>query len=241
MNKFITLVKGELVRLYKYNLFFASIFVALIWIGILYFLDIDDVTTIVPQLIFIDVTTMAMLLIGVTHIYEREEATIRTILVSPISKSHYILSKLIGNIIPSILSLTLIYLYAKLFKIIDINYMYILLGVILVAFFHSLLGFLLAYYSKDFTGLLMIIVAVFLLSIFPVILDEFNIISSKIFKSLVYIFPAKSALMIIIGTTGIIKGWEIGVSLLYIILGSILLYYIIWKNFEKQVQKESGE
>lgn len=108
MNRFSALIKGELVRLKKYNLFAASIFVSLMWVGVLHFVNMEDVTKIIPQLVFIDVTTMAVLLVGVTFIYEREESTIRSILVTPISKCEYILSKTLANIIPSILSLTII-------------------------------------------------------------------------------------------------------------------------------------
>lgn len=241
MNRFPTLIKGELVRLKKYNLFAASIFVSLMWVGVLHFVNMEDVTKIIPQLVFIDVTTMAVLLVGVTFIYEREESTIRSILVTPISKCEYILSKTLANIIPSILSLTIMFVYAKIFKIVDINYFLILLGVILVAFFHSLLGFILTFYSKDFTDLVMTIMKIFLIFILPVILDEFNVITNKVFKGLVYIIPTKSTLMILMGTTGAVKSFEIIISVLYMFLGSGILYYLVWKNFKKYALRESGE
>lgn len=241
MNRFITLIKGELLRLKRYNLFAASVFVSIMWVGILHFIDIEDVTKIIPQLVFIDVTTMAMLLVGVTFIYERDEATIRSILVSPISKSEYILAKMIANIIPSILSLTIMYIYSKVFKIVDINYLILLGAVILVAFFHSLVGFLLTYYSKDFTDLVMAIMKSFLIFLLPVLLDEFNIVTNEIFRKLVYILPTKSALMILMGTTGTIQSWEIVVSIIYMTLGSLILYYLVWKNFKKYSLRESGE
>lgn len=241
MSKFTTLVKGELLRLMRYNLFFASFFVSAIWVGILHFVDVENVTMFIPQLVFIDVTTMAMLLVGVTFIYERDEGTMRSMLTSPISKSEYLLAKMISNIIPSILSLTIMYIYSWLFKVIDINYFLLLGGVILIAFFHSLIGLLLTYYSKDFTDLVMTIMKVFLAFLLPVIFDEFNIITNDIFRKLVYILPTKSALMILMGTTGGIKPWEITISLIYMVLGSIILYYLVWKNFDTYALKESGE
>ena len=182
MNRFVTLVRGEIIRLKKYNLYTASIFVSIMWIGVLHFVDMENVTEIIPQLVFIDVTSMAMLLVGVTFIYEKNESTIRGILVSPVLKSEYILAKTISNITPSILSLTIMFLYSKIFKTVDINYFILLSGVILVAFFHSLIGFLLTYYSKDFTDLVMNIMKVFLIFLLPVILDEFNIVTNKMFK-----------------------------------------------------------
>lgn len=241
MSKFFALVKGELLRLKRYNLLAASLFVSIMWVGLLHFLDIENVTKLIPQLIFIDVTTMAMLLVGVTFIYERDEATIRSILVSPISKSEYLLTKMISNIIPSILSLTIMYIYSKLFKIVEINYFILLGAVILVAFFHSLIGFLLTYYSKDFTDLVMTIMKVFLVFLLPVILVEFNIVTSEIFRKAVYVLPTKSSLMILMGAAGKAKSWEIIVSLIYLILGSVVLFYLVWKKFDAYALKESGE
>jgi len=241
MNKLQILVQGELLRLRRYNLFAASIFVSAIWVGILHFLNVENVTNIVPQLIFLDVTTMATLLVGVTFIYEREESTIRTLLVSPISKNQYLLGKIISNIIPSILSLTIMYVYSKLFKTIEINYFLLLGAVILVSFFHSLIGILLTYFTKDFTGLVMAIMTIFIIFLLPVILVEFNVITSEIFSKLTYILPTKSALMLIMGTTGTTHGWEILVSLTYLILGSIVLYFIVLKNFNSYALRESGE
>lgn len=241
MSKFFALVKGELLRLKRYNLLAASLFVSIMWVGLLHFLDIENVTKLIPQLIFIDVTTMAMLLVGVTFIYERDEATIRSILVSPISKSEYLLTKMISNIIPSILSLTIMYIYSKLFKIVEINYFILLGAVILVAFFHSLIGFLLTYYSKDFTDLVMTIMKVFLVFLLPVILVEFNIVTSEIFRKAVYVLPTKSSLMILMGAAGEAKSWEIIVSLIYLILGSVVLFYLVWKKFDAYALKESGE
>lgn len=160
MNKFRVLFWGEVIRLGRYNLFAASIFVSAIWVGILHFLNVEDVTTIVPQLIFLDVTTMATLLVGVSLIYERDEDTLRTLMVTPISKNQYLLGKVLANIVPSILSLTVMYAYSKLFKTIQINYLLLLGAVVLVSFFHSLIGMLLTYFSKSFTDLLMIIIAI---------------------------------------------------------------------------------
>ncbi len=137
MSKFTTLVKGELLRFKRYNLLAASLFVSAVWVGLLHYLDIENVTKLVPQLIFIDVTTMAMLLVGVTFIYERDEATIRSMLVSPISKSEYILAKMISNIIPSILSLTIMYIYSKLFK----NYRNKLFNITRFSYFSSIFSF----------------------------------------------------------------------------------------------------
>lgn len=241
MNKFFTLVKGEVLRMKKYNLLAASLFVSAILVGILHFIDIENVTNFVPMLVFMDVTTMVMLLVGVTFIYERDEGTIRTLLVSPISKSEYVLAKIISNIMTSVLSLTIMYVYSKIFKIIEINYFVLLGGVILIAFFHSLIGFLLTYYSKDFTDLLMAIMKLFFVFLLPVILDEFNIITNEIFKKIVYLLPTKASLTLLQATTGGVETWQIWSSLIYLLMGSVILYYLVLKGFDHYALKEGGE
>ena len=241
MNKFRVLFWGEVIRLGRYNLFAASMFVSAIWVGILHFLNVEDVTTIVPQLIFLDVTTMATLLVGVSLIYERDEDTLRTLMVTPISKNQYLLGKVLANIVPSILSLTVMYAYSKLFKTIQINYLLLLGAVVLVSFFHSLIGILLTYFSKSFTDLLMIIIAIFIIFLLPVILVEFNIITDEIFTKGTYILPTKAALMVIMGTTGIIDTWEIIISIIYLIASSLVLYYLAYKYFDLYAIRERGE
>ncbi|MFA5576134.1 MAG: ABC transporter permease [Tissierellaceae bacterium] len=238
MTKFYALVRGELLRLKRYNLFAASLLVSGLWVAILHLVNIDDVSEIVPQLIFLDVTTMAVLLIGVTFIYEREEGTIRTLLVSPVSKSEYLLAKLLSHIIPSIISFTIMFIYSKIFKSIDINYLYMLGSLILVALFHSLVGLLLTYFSKNFTDLVMGIMKLFFVMVVPVILDQFNIVNNALFKRLVYIIPTKSALMLIMGPTGMVGERDLFISIAYIITASLILYYLIWKKFDSYALRE---
>lgn len=123
MNNFTALLSGELQRMKKYNILIAGLFVAFIWIGVLYFTNIDDITSMVPLLIFIDATSMSMLLVGVTMFYEKQEGTIKTLLVSPpINKAEYILAKTFANITSNIITLILIYAYAKVFKEINLHF-----------------------------------------------------------------------------------------------------------------------
>lgn len=241
MSRFITLIKGEFLRLQRYKLFAASIFVSIMWVGVLHFVDMVNVTGLIPQLVFLDVTTMAVLLVGVSFIYERDEATLYSMLISPITKSQYIWAKLLSHITPSIISLSIMFIYAKTFKTLDINYFLLLGGVLLVAFFHSQIGFLLTFHTKDFTGLVMLIITFFLISILPVILDEFAIVTNEVFRKLIFLLPTKSALMIIMGTTGSIESWKIIVSIVYMVLGSVFLYYLIWKKLQDHFLKGGGK
>jgi len=74
-----------------------------------------------------------------------------------------------------------------------------------------------------------------------VILVEFDIITNEIFTKGTYILPTKAALMVIMGTTGIIDTWEIIISIIYLIASSLVLYYLVYRYFNLYALRERGE
>lgn len=241
MNNFTALLSGELQRMKKYNILIAGLFVAFIWIGVLYFTNIDDITSMVPLLIFIDATSMSMLLVGVTMFYEKQEGTIKTLLVSPINKAEYILAKTFANITSNIITLILIYAYAKVFKEINLHFLGLLGSVALIAFFHSLIGFILIYNTKDFTEMLMGMMKYFFIFTIPVLLEHIGLIDNETIKKILFIIPAKSSSILLQSTGGGVDAWEIWFSLIYLIIVSLILFYLVWKKFDDFAIKESGD
>jgi fluoroquinolone transport system permease protein len=231
---------GELQRMKKYNIFAASFVLSLIWIGVLQFTEIKDVSGIFPLLIFIDVTSMAMLMIGVTMFFEKQEGVMKTLLVSPISKGEYIIGKTVANILSNIITLMILYFYAKLFKEIYVNIILLFGFVILIAFFHSMIGFILTYYSKDFTELLIGMIKYSFILMIPVLLEQVGLIKNELIKKLFYMLPTKASLLLLQSCVGRIKNWEIVFSTLYLIIISILLYFFVHKKFDEFAIKESG-
>jgi fluoroquinolone transport system permease protein len=195
MNNILVLLNGDLQRIKKYNILAASFFVALIWIGVLHLSEVRDVTALFPVFIFFDATSVSMLLIGVTIFFEKQEGTLKTLLVSPISKAEYILAKTVASIVINMVTLVVIYLYAAIFKEININITGLLLAVILVVFSHSLLGLLLTYYSKDFTELLMGMMKYSIVFMMPVLLQFGGLIRNEMLNRLIYAIPTKPALL----------------------------------------------
>ncbi len=241
MNSFATLLSGELQRMRKYNILAAGIFVALLWIGVLFFTDIDDITDMVPLLVFIDATSMSMVLIGATMFYEKQEGTIKTLMVSPISKTQYILAKTFANITSNILTLVLIYVYAKLFKEINLNFFGLIGSVILIAFFHSLIGFMLTFNTKDFTEMLMSMMIYTFIFTIPVLLEQIGFIRNETVDKILFVIPTKSSSILLQATGGGVDLWKIWFSLIYLILASLVMFFIVWKKFDDFQVKESGE
>jgi len=241
MNSFTTLLYGELQRMKKYNIFTVGILVDLLWIAVLYFVDVEDITSLIPMLVYIDATAMSMILVGATLFYEKQEGTIRTLLVSPISKTEYIFAKTFANITSNVITLLIIYGYGKLFKEINLNLLGLIGSVVLIAFFHSLVGFLLTFNTRDFTEMLMAMMKYTFIFTIPVLLEQVGFIKNEIVDKILFIVPTKSASILLESTAGGMDTWRILFALTYLIAASLVLYRIVWKKFGEFQVKEGGE
>ncbi len=240
MSNYPTLYLGELQRLRKYNILSASLFVAALWIGVIYFSEIQELTTIFPLLVFIDATSMAILLIGATMFFERDEGALKTLLISPITITEYIWAKISAGVSSNLLTLLILYGYARFFRELDLSFLGLVGAVILISGFHSLVGFLLSFRAKTFTHLLMNMFVYFLALALPVVLDLLGMIESDLISNLLYLLPTKAAQLLLVGTAGLSETWEILFSATYLVVLGGILYWFIIRKFSDFAAKESG-
>lgn len=242
MKNLSVLLKGEVDRLQKYHILAASLLVAFIWIGVMHLTEVEDVTGIFPLFLFLDATSMSMVLIGVSMFFEREENTLKAIFVSPVTKKEYIAAKILGNILSNMQTLVLLYLYAWIFKEIHISILTLVLYVILISIFHSLVGFLLAYHTKSFTELLTGMIIFMFALLIPVVLEEVGIITLEWLQNVLYLLPTKAALLLLNSTaeTSVVETWEVAYGVGYLIFTSGILLLFIQRGFEVFLAKESG-
>ncbi len=240
MPNFFVLLLGEMQRLQRYNIMTASAVVALLWIGVLYLTEIPDITFIFPLLIYVDATSMAILLVGVTIFFEKQEGSLHTLMVTPINKKDYLLNKSAVTVITSVVTLVVLYLYAAIFKEIDMSFIVLLGAVILVSLFHSLIGFLLTYRSRDFTALLINMMKYMFIFMIPTLLDYIQIIQHDLAEMLLYVAPTKAAIILLYAAAGDVELWEIIYALTYLGVGSIVLFVFALRQFEQFAVQESG-
>lgn len=240
MPNFLVLLFGEFKRVVEYKIAAASIVVALIWIGVLYLTEAPDITFIFPLLLFLDSTSMAILMVGVTIFFEKQEGSLRAILVTPISKNDYLLTKILVTVLASVLTLILLYIYTVIFKPVNLNFFALLGAVILVALFHSLVGFILSYYSKDFTSLLMNMFTYMLVFMVPTMLEHINLLEHDLITKLLYLAPTKAAITLLYASTGTISSGDLLYALLYLSIGSVLLFIYTLKQFDSFAAREGG-
>lgn len=240
MNELFKLVKGDQSRLLRYGITYASIATSLVWIAFIQILRLDAINTYFPLFIFVDVTMMSFLLIGVAMMFEKQENALKTMLVTPINKHHYLASKIITTVVASLSSLLLLGVYGILFKGLSINYLGITGAVILASFVFSCIGVLFTYKSKDFTILLMWVMVMFFGFAIPTIFQMFGIITADWFNYLQYMNPTQAVYTVLSAAVMTVDQGELLISLGYLLLLSIILYYYVVKCFDRYSMQEFG-
>ena len=167
MAKIKHLVSGEFTRLTKYNLFTASLVVALVWVVMGYFLELDEFKTFLPFVFLMETSTMTSLLVGAEMFYEKKEHTISSMLISPMTEFEYIVSKILVNILN--IAIIFVIIGASMYFLKDylFNFQWLFLGIILVTSFYVFIGVLLSYISKDFTALLLNYMVLMIVLVLP--------------------------------------------------------------------------
>lgn len=236
------LIKGELLRLNKYRVTTVSLLVAFVWGLVLYFIDdMNILEQMLPMIIMIDATMMSVIFIGSIMFFEKSEQTISTLLVTPTSTDEQILSKVIANTIHMLASSLLIILVFYFVKGVTVNFFWMIPILIVCIAFHSLLGYVFSYHSKDFTSMLLgVMMFVIFLSI-PSILHQFNILfKGDFWRYALLITPAQaSAELIALGFGGAFTVAS-AISLGWLLLAGILGYVFYIKPAYKAYAVRQG-
>lgn len=251
-NKLWVLIVGELTRLNKYGVFSISVFVAFLWGAILFLIGDSVLTTMLPFVLFIDATMMSVMYIGAEMHFEKSESTISTMLVTPVSNNEMVLSKVLANTIHNLFSSMLIvfvfFLAGELEYVnsIGINLFLVIPGIIIVTMTFTILGLVMSYYQKDFTDMLVNMFSIVILLMIPSILLLFGVIEGEFWENVMLVNPLQAAQEIIkvgihpIGTE-IELGYKYFVSLGYIVLGGLALYFFLAiPRFQNYAVKQSG-
>ncbi len=236
------LIKGELLRLNKYRVTTVSLLVAFVWGLVLYFIDdMDILEQMLPMIIMIDATMMSVIFIGSIMFFEKSEQTISTLLVTPTSTDEQILSKVIANTIHMLLSSMLIILVFYFVKGVTVNFFWMFPILIISIAFHSLLGYVFSYHSKDFTSMLLGVMMFIIFLSIPSILHQFNILfKGDFWRYALLITPAQaSAELIALGFGGEFT-LASAISLVWLIVAGTLGYIFYIKPAYKAYAVRQG-
>ncbi len=234
------LFAGEMLRMRRYGVTAASLLVVMVWVVVLQFAGTTNVTASLPLVLFADSTMMAMLLVGVIMLFEKQEGATKSMLVLPVGKGEYLGAKVLATVSSSLLTLALLLVYAVGFRGATVNIAGMLGAVGLASFAFSMIGVLITYRVRDFTGLLMLVFACTFALAIPTILEALDVIGGEWLTRVQYLNPAKSALVILAAGVEKVPANELWRSVAYLAGLGAVLAWLAGRQFEAYAAKEIG-
>ncbi len=233
MKNLLKLTAGELARLVRYKILPVSLVTSVIWIVLFLYLPENEALEVAPLLIIVDVTVMSVLLLGASHHLEKQEGTIKTMMVMPVTLGQILAAKTASSMILALESAAVT--SAALFFIhkISFNYAVLFLFVLIAAAAHAAIGFALSLKSRDFTGMLVLLVGYMFLFTIPSFLFNIGLIDEK-YEWLLMLSPSHSASRLIISAvTGNFDAVLTVTGSLYLaILTAALFKFAVYPGFK---------
>lgn len=186
------LIAGEFKRLVRYKILPVSLATAGLWILLYWFLSPGEALKITPLLIFVDAAIMSILLLGAGHHLEKQEGTIRSMMVMPISPGQILASKTIATMVLALESVLVTSAALYFIHGVTMDYGALLVFVPLAVGCHAAIGFVLSLRSRDFTAMLGLLVAYMFIFTVPSILLSLGAIDGK-YEWLLMISPSHAA------------------------------------------------
>jgi fluoroquinolone transport system permease protein len=231
----INLLKGELVRLYKYKIILTGLFLSVIWIVIVALSSAETAQMIAPLLIWADASMMSIIFVAASFYFEKQEATIKSVLVAPVSITEILISKVIASLLMGTMSGFLVVIFSIIVYGIEVQVLWMLLSILIVIGSHVAIGFVLTFYSKDFGTMLVNYFLYALVALIPSLLLNLGVISDQ-WNLVMLISPTHCAQILI--NSGFSEQplgeilWSVGYLLA---VGGILYPLVVYKKYKKIV------
>ncbi len=235
MKNFLRLTLGELNRLIKYMILPISMVTSLIWIVIFFLINADEALGLAPIAIFTDVAVMSVILIGAAHHLEKQEGSVKSLFMTPVTIGQILASKIVSSMVMALESLVVIAAALYFIHGITFNYLLMFVFVVIASCAHAGIGFIFSLLSFDFTSMLGYLMGYMFLFTIPSIFFSFGMISKDL-EWLLFISPAHSA-SVLIGSviTGDFESWKVIFAVCFLILLSVvLLRFAVYPRFKSR-------
>jgi len=233
------LIQGEFSRMVKYKILQISFVVTLIWVAVLFVIGDAQAKEFIPLFIFMDASLMSVMMIGANLFYEKQENTLKTLLITPSGLGGIIFSKIIGSIILALQSALVISLASYFLFDVSFNFALLYSFIVIIAFLHSIIGFVFSIMAKDFNGLLVLVVVYMLIFAFPSIFYALGVLSENWAYGLLFSPTHASLIMIEYGVDFTHELWTLVFGSVYlVVLGAILLKFVVFPLYMKDAVRD---
>lgn len=240
MAKIFVLLQGDLQRMKKYNILAAGFIVALLWVATMHFLDTALVDALFVTLLFVDLVSMPAIMVAVSLFYEKQEGALQAMLVSPIRHSDYVWSKILANGFSALLTVAILYAYAHFVRGFQANLVLLVATALLASGFHTLVGLLLTYGARDFTGMLMRYMVYAFVFMIPVLIDHTGLVGNYWFTLVLSACPPRAVLVLLDSSVGELNWGQTWYGLIYLVVVGTVLFRMAVHRFGTFAEKEMG-
>ena len=236
-KKLVTLISGEIQRSVKYKVLTIGAALSFIWLIVIFFIRKDNAAlqVLVPLFIFSDAVLMSVMLIGASVFFEKQEGSIRSVLISPVTPAQILLSKITNSVIIAIISAVVVSVGTVVMTEVSINIPLLLLYVVITVAAHSAIGYSLSLISKDFNAMLVNYMVFAIVFIIPPMLIMLNIIPES-FELAALISPSECGSVLINSaiSDNDAEWYKILISIIYqVTLAFLLMRYFVYPRFVK--------
>jgi fluoroquinolone transport system permease protein len=233
MKKMISLLKGEIIRLYKYKVITISLIVSVIWVIIIALSDKETALMLSPMLLWMDASMMSIIFIAASYYFEKQEQTLKSLLVSPVSITEILITKVVASLLMGLVSGILIIGFSMIFYGLEVKLLLLIIYILIVVASHTAIGLLITLYSKDFGTMIVNYALYALVAMLPSLLLSVQIIPKK-FAPLLLISPTHAGQILLNSAFISQPTADILISVIYLIVLSCLLYPLwVYKKFQK--------
>lgn len=182
---------------------------------------------IVPFMVFSDPSIVGFFFIGGVIMLEKTQGIFTYLSITPLRLSEYILSKLLSySFLAEIAGFAIVItVYEN-----PVNWPVLFIGILLTSVFFTLLGFLAVTNCKTMNQYFLRMVPYILIGVLPCL----GMLKSS--TSLLHIFPSLTALELVYGAFHTLDITKIIVYSAYTLFIDIILYFIVYKIFNKSIQ-----
>jgi hypothetical protein len=233
MNNLLHLVKGEMVRLVKYRIIFFGLLVSVIWVGVIAFVDETTARGFLPFLAMMDAGMMSIILLAASFYLEKQESTIKTLLVSPVSLAEVLIAKVISAIMTAMISVILVLGSGYLIHGIETNPFLVILYVIVIVTANTAIGYWVTLRSRDFGSMVMKYMGFALLFMLPSLFFYLGVVeeSAQLF---LLISPMYASEFLIKSVVGNAEPLEVLLACVYLaILGLVIYWKVVYPRFQR--------
>lgn len=217
---------------FRHGFYYAAAFVALVLIIILRQLPAETLPVFLPVFVMGNMTMNTFYFVAGLVLLEKDDGVLEGLVVTPLRRGEYVWSKLL-----TLAALTVLENMLIVTAVVSLTYNIALLmvGVLLLAFFYTLYGFILvARYDSINSFIFPSIFWTMLLSL-P-LLQYFGLVSTP----LIYLHPAMAPLTLLRGAFQPIALWQVGYGILYSVVWIALLFQLAKGAFYRFIIMKQG-